>query len=405
MNLLREDMQDDCRAAFQNPSRRMCKSRKLPEKVARRQERSYYSGMGKRQSMKDIAEAAGVSIATVSRVINKKPDVGTDTRQRVLDALQNGTYEYRSSASETAVIGFVNNYRQYSMATDYVANLVVGCQERASSHAYSLLLLDADTILKEMRWPGRTGVFDQLAGVVWSMPVFEQTHADFLASRGLPFVVINNLKHGVKAPFVESDNYTAARQGVEYLAGMGHTRIGFVGGALDLANMEDRYKAYLQHMAEFGLEVDRDWIIDDLARVDLQGAIEGTYRLIGRRNLPTAVICVSETVALGVYRVFAARGIRVPQDVSVISFDDTPLSEMMSPPVTTFRQHLQTMGGRAVDLLMDLIHNGESTDPHTHIREPLTLIVRDSVAALDTPEFPGPDERLGPGDRPQEDER
>lgn len=347
--------------------------------------------MAKRQSMKEIAEAAGVSIATVSRVINNKPDVGTETRRRVLEELERRNYEFRTNAVGDGVqlIGFVNNYRQYPASSDYVANLLVGCQERSSSHAYNLVMLDADAIQKEMRWPGRYGVIEQLAGVVWSMPIFDQSHADFLESRGIPHVVINNLKHGVHAPFVESDNYTAVRQAVEYLVGMGHRRIGFIGGALDIANMEDRYKGYLQHMAEFGLEVERDWIIDDLSGVEEHNAIEGTYRLLGRRNLPTALITASESVALGVYRVFKARGIRIPDDVSIVSFDDTPLSELMRPPVTTFRQHLHQMGGHAVDLLMNLIHPSETTDPGEHIREPMTLIVRDSVAVLEDSSLDG----------------
>lgn len=341
--------------------------------------------MAKRQNMKEIAEAAGVSIATVSRVINNKPDVGSETRERVLKELERHNYEYRIGAAGDGLqlIGFVNDYRLYPASSDYVASLLVGCQERSSNHAYNLVMLDADAIQKEMRWPGRYGVIEQLAGVVWSMPVFEQSHAEFLQSRGIPYVVINNLRHGVAAPFVESDNYTAVRQAVEYLVGMGHRRIGFVGGALEIANMEDRYKGYLQHMAEFGLEVDRDWVIDDLSGVEEQNAIEGTYRLLGRRNLPTALITASESVALGVYRVFKAREIRIPEDVSIVSFDDTRLSGLMQPPITTFRQPLHRMGGRAVDLLMDLIHPSTEVDPGEHIREPMTLIVRDSVAALD----------------------
>ena len=341
--------------------------------------------MAKRQSMKEIAEAAGVSIATVSRVINNKPDVGSETRERVLEELERHNYEYRGGAAGDGLqlIGFVNNYRQYPASSDYVASLLVGCQERSSNHAYNLVMVDSDAIQKEMRWPGRYGVIERLAGVVWSMPVFEQPYAAFLQSRGIPYVVINNLKHGVTAPLVESDNYTAIRQAVEYLVGMGHSKIGFVGGALDIANMEDRYKGYLQHMAEFGLEVNRDWVIDDLTGVDEQNAIEGSYRLLGRRNLPTALITASESVALGVYRVFKAREIRIPEDVSIVSFDDTRLSELMSPPITTFRQHLHRMGGRAVDLLMDFVHPSAAVDPDQHIREPMTLIVRDSVAVLD----------------------
>lgn len=340
--------------------------------------------MAKRQSMKDIAEAAGVSIATVSRVINNKPDVNEDTRDRVMKALQESEYEHRSSssASETALIGFVNSFRRYSVVSSYVANIVNGCQERASNHAYSLVMIDADAIQKEMRWPGRYGVIDQLSGVIWSMPVFEEVHKEFLEARRLPYVVINNLRHGIRAPLVESDNFTAIRQGVEYLVGMGHSRIGFIGGALEIANMEDRYNGYLQHMREYGLEVDRDWVINDLARVDRESAIEGTYRLVGRRNMPTAIICASESVALGVYQVFQTRGIRIPHDVSIVSFDDSPLSDMMQPAITTFRQHLDAMGAKAVDILMDLIHSPKSGSSPPHVREPLTLIVRDSVAPI-----------------------
>ncbi len=165
------------------------------------------------------------------------------------------------------------------------------------------------------------------------------------------------------APLVESDNRTAIRQGVEYLVGMGHRRIGFVGGALDIANMRDRYDGYLRQMDASDPEVDRDWIIDDLAAVGTPNGIEGTWRLLGRRNLPSAIICANESVAMGAYEVLKARGIRIPEDISVLSVDDTPLSSVIQPPITTFGQHLVTMGERAVDLLMDLIHEPEGTDP------------------------------------------
>lgn len=338
--------------------------------------------MAKRNRMKDIAEETGVSIATVSRVINNKPDVNPETRDRILEAIERHRYEGRQSAhgaTGATLIGFVNDFRKYPLPSHYVASLLAGSQSRSSDHAYNVTMIDSAAIQKEMRWPGRYEVFDKLSGVVWSMPVFDAPHREFLEQRGLPYVVINNVREGVAAPLVESDNRTAIRQAVEYLVGMGHRRLGFIGGALDIANMRDRYNGYLEQMQRFELEVDRDWIIDDLAAVETPNGIEGTWRLLGRRSLPTAIICANESVTLGAYEVLKTRGIRIPEDISILSFDDTPLSPVMQPPVTTFRQHLLTMGEKAVDLLMDLIHEPEGVDPSARILEPLTLIVRDSV--------------------------
>jgi LacI family transcriptional regulator len=332
--------------------------------------------------MKDIADAAGVSIATVSRVLNNKPDVNPATRDKVLAHVKGTDYRPRQSKTGLRLIGFVNKFQHYDIHGEYVAALISGAHHRVSNHAYSLVLIDSDSVQKEIRWPGRYEILDEVSGVIWSMPVFEDIHRQFLEERGIPHVVINNLGQGVSAPFVESDNVMAAKQAVEYLASMGHTRIGFIGGQMDIANIRDRYDGYLKHMEGFGLEMDKDWIVDDLANIDTNSGIEGTHRLLGRKSLPTALISANESVTVGVYDVLKSRGIRVPDDISIVSFDDTHLSPMLNPPVTTFRQHLGDMAGRAVDFLIDSIHHPEATADAPHIAVPLTLIVRDSVKAI-----------------------
>ena len=341
--------------------------------------------MAKRKNLKEIAEATGYSISTVSRVLNDKPDVNEQTRERVLTVVGNEpqTGRGRRNHHTTApLIGFVNRFRSYGIHDHYVSQLIAAVNERAFDHAYNLVMVEADSVSKEMRWPGRYDIFERLAGVIWSMPVFATIHREFLASRGIPYVVINNKHRDVEAPFVESDNFTAARQGVEYLAGMGHTKIGFIGGEFSITNMLDRYIGYQQHMKEFGLEVDPNYVIDDLGTVDTAGAIEGAHRLIGRKNLPTALICTSQPVMLGAYDVFRRRGIRIPDDISILSYDDTELMRRLDPPITTFRQPLAQMGEHAVDLLMDQLHHPERVQSVPHLLEPMTLIVRDSVRQI-----------------------
>jgi LacI family transcriptional regulator len=337
--------------------------------------------MAKRKNLKEIAEATGYSISTVSRVLNAKPDVNEQTRERVLTVVGNDTQaaRRRRNHATTPLVGFVNRFRSYGISDHYVSQVIAAVNERAFDHAYNLVMIEADSVSKEMRWPGRYDIFDQLAGVVWSMPVFETIHREFLDSRKIPFVVINNKLQDVEAPFVECDNFTAARQAVEYLVGMGHSKIGFIGGEFSIKNMLDRYLGYQQHMNEFGLEVDPGYVINDLGTVDTAGAIEGAHRLIGRKNLPTALICTSQPVMLGVYDVFRRRGIRIPDDVSILSYDDTELMRMLDPPITTFRQPLAQMGEHAVDLLMDQLHHRDRVQSVPHLLEPMTLIVRDSV--------------------------
>ena len=337
--------------------------------------------------MRGIAERAGVSVATVSRVLNGKPDVSSETRERVLSLvpeLTDDKIERVNRDATTLRIGFVNDYRAYQIGSHYVGELLSGVQLRAASEGYSVTLLDRDVIERETRWPDKHTALRNYAGLVWSMPVFDERHSGLIEERGLPAVVINNLKQGSHAPFVESDNLSATRQAVEYLVGLGHTRIGFIGGSKSVANFSDRLRGYYQHMKEFGLDPEPDWVIDEIPLADIAGAIEATHRLVGRRNMPTALITASETITVGVYEVFAMRGVRIPDDVSVVGFDDTLLSAHMTPKLTTVRQHVSEMGSAAVDLLIRLIHHPEHIDEHPHILKPMTLIVRDSVREIST---------------------
>ena len=339
-----------------------------------------------RPGLKVIAERAGVSVATVSRVLNDRPEVNQATRERVLKHaadVEHETHQNRQSTTRTLKIGFVNDYRRYRLDSSYVGGLLTGVHAAASGHSYGVTLIDGDLIEREIRWPSRHNTIREFAGLIWSMPVFEERHRVFLMELGVPVVVINNLRQGVRAPFIESDNLTAARQGGEYLVGMGHVKIGFIGGVRELANFADRTRGYYQHMKEYGLEVDPDWVVDDLSQSERSNAVQAAHRLVGRRNLPTALICASETITIGVYDVLAERGISIPADMSILGFDDSAVSENLSPRLTTFRQHLDRTGEHAVDLLMDLLHHPDHVSDSPHRIEPMTLIVRDSVRAIE----------------------
>lgn len=341
--------------------------------------------MPRREGLREIAEAAGVSIATVSRVLNNKPDVHQETRDRVMREVERARYEHRPTnglPATAGLIGLVNTYREYRLSSDYVVSIAEGVANRVDDHGYRTVLVDSDAILREMRGQSDQSVLDDLAGLIWSMPVFQREHADYLSARGLPCVVINNRAPGVDVPFVESDNTTAIRQAIEYLVGMGHRRIGFIGGGFELSNMRERYDGYRHFMREHGLQIDEEWVVDDLSSTNPQSAIEGTHRLLGRKNTPSAIVGISQPVTLGIYEALRSAGVRIPDDVSVVSFDDPPSAATMRPALTTFRQPLGVMAARAVDLLMEILHHASASSARL-VREQLTLIVRDSVRQVE----------------------
>jgi len=306
--------------------------------------------VAKRKNITEIALQLGLSTATVSRVLNNKPDVNNETREKVLGFLQEVKYAPRTSvrtspATKNRLIAFVNDFDRYPLAIYYVGGVLDGINHAVFDNGFYSVLISAQTVEKELRWPGTYPVFHQLAGVVWSMPIFEQRHSDFISKLGVPCVVVNNLGKGVPMHLIEVDNFTSVRQAVEYFASLGHRKIGFVGGDMDVANIRDRYSAYLQTMKTLELEIDRDWIIDDLSENTVAGATEGAFRLLGRKNLPTAVIACNDPVSIALYQVAHERGLRIPEDVSIISFDNDPETQFLTPPLTTFKQPFAEITG------------------------------------------------------------
>lgn len=342
--------------------------------------------MGKKVYLKDIASEAGVSLATVSRVMNGRPGVSLETRDRVMHLLESREVQSRRAPRPQEgmpkLIGFINDSEQYRMDSWYTASLLDGINRRCHAHNYNAVLIEATEIHNEMRNPGQIPILQHVSGLIWSTPVFRSLHHEFVTTRNLPCVVINNVERGVPVHLVESDNLSAAHQAVEFLVGMGHRRIGFIGGDLDIVNIEDRYRGYRSQLEKMGITPDPNWIVSDLSQNDQISAIEGTIRLLGRGNLPTAMICSSLPVARGLYEAFRQRGLTIPDDMSVLAYDDSEDCELLTPSLTTFRQPLGAMSQRAVDLLVEAIHTSDpQLRPYNH-SERLSLIVRDSVRHL-----------------------
>jgi DNA-binding LacI/PurR family transcriptional regulator len=333
-----------------------------------------------RARMADIAKQAQVSEATVSRVINDRPGVSAETRQAVLTALDVLGYERperlrkRSAGLVGLVVPELDNpifpaFAQVIESTlaqhGYTPVLCTQSPGGVTEDEYVEMLLDR-----------------QVSGIVFISSLSADTTSDRsryqrLLDRPLPIVLVNGYAKELEAPFVSCDDRVAGDLGVAHLVALGHRRIGIISGPNRFINTQRKLEGYRAAMRrEVGLS---DPEIDDLVSLTLFGVEGGEVaaeRLLAKGV--TGIICASDMMALGAIRAARRRGLRVPEEVSVIGFDDSALIPFTDPPLTTLRQPVASMAVAAVRSLVDEI-NGHGA-PHSEYLFHPELVVRNSTA-------------------------
>ncbi len=334
---------------------------------------------GDRLSIRAISSQAKVSVATVSRVLNNKPDVSQKTRKRVLSYLHRSGYRPRPAGGALRLVGLVDTFSRHTLGSYYLSGIVEAFDRKIRGFGYNTVLIPSEQVLRQMRSYDHGNLLKLLDGIVWMEPIFTRRFEQVVRSSRVPCVVINNCEDGVTVDTVESDCRSSSRQAVEYLLDQGHRAIGFVGGWLHLTNHKDRYEGYRERMAEAGVTVPDDWIIDDITLWNEEGGAEGLHRILSRRQRPTAILLCSDFLAVGAYRAAREMGVSIPGDLSIISFDDFPLAQYLDPPLTTFRQPLHELGDIAAARLIALMAGERPQSTREYLRCP--LIVRKSVRA------------------------
>ena len=330
-----------------------------------------------RTRLTDLAEQAGVSTATVSRVLNGKHGVSTQTRQAVLAALDMLGYE-RPEKLHTRSRGLVG------LVVPELTNPVFP----AFAQVVESMLSEAGyTPLLCTQSPGGT-TEDQyvemllehaVAGIVFISGLHADTTAGRdryhrLRSRGMPIVLVNGYAEGVDAPAVSSDDAAAMDLAFRHLISLGHRRIGLAIGPERFVPAQRKVAAFTDNLARHLHDTDAaSHIVTTLFTVEGGQAAAGELIATGH----TAIVCGSDLMALGAIRAAHARGLRVPEDVSVVGFDDSPLMAFTEPPLTTVRQPVLAMGQAAVDALVAEIHGTPVS--HAEMLFQPELVVRDST--------------------------
>jgi LacI family transcriptional regulator len=329
--------------------------------------------------LKDVATAAGVDASTASRVLNNEAGhrVAAETRDRVLAAAEELGYRpnviaraLRTARSHTLGIAVPQ------LDNPVFAQIIIGATTAAQARGYELLISLVEQVA------GGGGVYERLAhasrvdGLLVATLDEESSLKRTLAATGVPYVLVNRKLRGVPN-YVVHDNFEAARASTEFLLSLGHRRIGHLAGRISGYNGSQRLAGYQAALKAAGIDPDPTLVSE--AGYTMEGGFRATQVMLAAKKRPTAILAATVMSGSGALKALHAAGVRVPDDMSVMTIHDLPISEMLQPPLTALRFPLQEMGIVAANGLIDLLEGKVETVacvlPHEG------LIVRSSTAS------------------------
>ncbi|ROR37245.1 LacI family transcriptional regulator [Kitasatospora cineracea] len=330
-----------------------------------------------RVTVRDIAAAAGVSPATVSRVLTGQAVVAEETRAAVRTAMERLGSPEPAAPRRTARPGAVFVRCPY-LLTDYFGTIVTAVAEALDRHGRELILSAGSSAQHNGALTGLARRRD-LAGALLVLPVEDSPALERLRRQDIPFVVIDPrtpVPRDIAA--VSASHFTGARNLTAHLVALGHRRIGFINGPEDWLASTSRHAGHTAALAEAGVLIPPDLVTHIEPTSDWGHT--AAARLLDLPRPPTALVAFNDKAAVGALRAAHERGLRVPTDLSIAGFDDDYLSRTSIPTLTTVRQPLEELGGLAVSLLLRLIE-GTALEA-LHVELATELIVRDSTGPV-----------------------
>lgn len=328
-------------------------------------------------TMADVARAAGVSVSTVSHVLNETRPVNPDTRRRVLSAAE--ATGYRRNALATALVTSKTHSIGVGISAlqnPYFANLVHSIEERASAHGYSLMMGDSHDDV-DLEPPLFESFLDRRVDglIVAPAPGAEKVSLPRVVASGTPLVLIDRHIPDVACDQLAPDNFEPVRTITSHLIDLGHRRIAVMAGIPGLQSTTERLEGYEQAMKSALLSPDPS--LRGQGRSNQDGAYAETIRMFGREeSRPTGLVVLNNAMTIGALRGLKDLSLRVPDDVALVCYDDFEWADLFEPRLTAIEQDIKHMGSLAFDLLLDRIE-GSTAAPRI-LRIPTTYHHRNS---------------------------
>lgn len=328
--------------------------------------------------IKDIAAMSGVSPATVSRTLRNPDIVSEETRKKVMKAVQEGGYTPNRFGANLRTQKSGNIIVLMTDITNPVNSQIIRAIESEAQQAgYAVLLGDTQGLEERERHYADMTQSGQADGIL-----LFSFRLPFAIQDGIPLAqqlppLVNSCEDialdGISKVMI--DNIAGAKTAVKHLLDLGHTRIAAIMGPLDTPSTLERLQGYKQALLEAGLEIDESLMIS--GNYSTEVGISAMGKLLKLRQRPSAVFCFSDDMAIGAMSILQANGFRIPQDMSVIGFDDIRYAALMTPALTTIRQPLEDIGKACMKLLLEQL-SGNNKEPQ-FMQLPFSLVVRQST--------------------------
>ncbi len=328
-------------------------------------------------SIKDIARAAGVSHSTVSRALADSPLVKEETRERIKQLAQEMGYSPHALARSlvtrrTQTVGVVVT----TIADPFVSEIVRGLEETGQNHGYTIILCNSNAEPRRELAAVKALREKRVDGIIVTASRIGDLYLPLLEDFGVPIVLINNQQTGKYVYSIGTDDLRGGQIATEHLLSLGHTRIAYIASPNNVNSSQARMDGYRAALEAAGIAFDPALVADGDGRP--AAAMRATEHLLSRGIRPTAIFCYNDMTAIGTIRALRKAGIRVPDDISVVGYDDIPIVEYLDPPLTTIRQRKYDMGCMAMDMLLRLLNGAADVQDVTI--EP-TLVLRESTSA------------------------
>ncbi len=330
-------------------------------------------------NIKKVAEHAKVSTATVSRLINKTSYISPETADKVWRAIEELGYYPNINARGLAsgrslLLGLIVS----DIVNPFFPELVKSFEECAVEQGYEIITANTNYEAARTAQRVRSLIERRVDGVAVMTSEMDQMLIDELSTRGIPMVFLDTGEVRENVSNIQIDYEQGISEAVNYLLELGHRRIGFISGPLDLKSARIRRSAFLKFLQQQGIIEKKELVTTGDHKIS--GGKAAMNRLLDLKEMPTAVLASNDLTAIGALQALRNRGLRVPQDMSLIGFDDIVLAESTDPPLTTVNISRVKVAEYAFDSLIELIDG--KTEIGTERRVGTKLVIRESTARL-----------------------
>jgi LacI family transcriptional regulator, galactose operon repressor len=321
-------------------------------------------------TISDVADRAGVSVGTVSNVVNRPERVAEDTRRRVREAITKLGWVPNGSAAtlragRATLVGLILP----DIRNPFFTEVARGAEDMAAASGEAIVVCNTDWLLASERRALEALARQRVRGIIINPAGEDERYLEWLTDRGIALVLLDHRRSARHVPSVVVDDVLGGRLAGEHLLERGHRQIAFVNGPLSIPQCEDRRLGLVDALLDAGVETERDLIEIDVESMDASSGVAAVEQIFAR-STPTAIFCANDLLAIGVMRGLRMRKLGVPEDVAVVGYDDVELAAMTDPALTTVRQPAYELGATAYELLkLGAPPEQRSFSPHLVRRE------------------------------------